>query len=179
MAVELRSFSDHDHLLESHHDLSLLSHHVFYRQKGRALSEVVYRPPLADCLALALGLPYLYPSLARLSDAQNICLLFLLLDSRDWRNRYLLRSHGEKIDDGATVIAFDQLGLGLVLSLGHGHGGDHLGHLSSSVQQSQDRCYLVNEVSYIEIPWSARICEGTVSIVSTCWPGRTASPRDE
>ena len=134
MAVELHSFSDLDHLLGLHHGLSLLSHHVFYRQKGHALSEVVYRPPLADCLALALGLLGLYPTLARLSDAQNICLLFLLLDSRDWRNRYLLRSHGEKIDDEATVIAFDQLCLGLVLSLGRDHGGDHLGHLSSSVQ---------------------------------------------
>ncbi len=135
MVVELHSFSDHDHLLELHHALSLLFHYVSCRQKGRALSEVVYRPPLVDCLALALGPPCLYPILARLSDAQSICLLFLLLDSRDWRNRYLLRSHGGKIDDEANVIAFDHLGLYLVLSLDRDHGGDHLGHLSSSIKQ--------------------------------------------
>ncbi len=135
MAVELHSFSDHDHLLGLPHGLSLLSHHVFDLQKGRALSEEVYRPPLADYLALALGLPCLYPTLARLSDAQNICPLFLLLDSRDWRNRYLLHSHVERIDDEATVIAFGHLCLVLALSLGRDHGGDRLGHPSSSVRR--------------------------------------------
>lgn len=87
MVVELHSFSDHDHLLGLPHGLSHLSRHVFDHQKGRGLFVVVYRPPLAgylaDYLALALGLPYLYPTPARLSDAQNICPLFLVLDSRD------------------------------------------------------------------------------------------------
>ena len=136
--VELRSSFDLDHLPEVHHGLSLLVHHVVCHQTGHArVFEVVYRLPLVDPLAWVLGHPYLDPTLARLFDVLNTCPLFLSPDSRDWRNRCLLRNHVEMSDgevNGTFFDRLDRLDLFLVLSPDRGHCGGHLCLLLSPAQ---------------------------------------------
>jgi hypothetical protein len=127
--VELRSFFDRDRPPEQRRDLDHPVRRPFDHQRDRAPFEVAYPPPPAECLASVLGHPCLDPSRAPLFGALNTYPLFLLLDSRGWRNRCLLHNHVWRFGDEATVIFFVRLGLSLALSLDRVRGGGHLGLL--------------------------------------------------